>query len=677
LVRKFLPRVEELETRTLLSGIQNIQHVIIIMQENRSFDSYFGTYPAADGIPNGIAIPDPATGKLVAPFHDTNDRNLGATHSNEDALTDIDHGAMDGFLQVYRRVHPTGPPDALGYHDANEIPNYWDYAGNFVLQDHMFSSQLGPSRPSHNYLVSGWSGTCTDPADASTCTSSLINNLLPNDQTPLFGWTDLTYLLSQYGVSWKYYTGSGALTIWNPLPHFTTVHDDGQLDNIVDANDFFGDAANGTLPSVSWVIPSDAVSEHPPSLVSDGQAWVTSLVNAAMEGPDWGSTAIFLAWDDWGDFYDHEPPPNVDGLGFGIRVPALVISPWARQGYIDHQYLSFDSYLKFIEDDFINSQRLDPNTDGRPDPRPTVREDAPILGDLTYDFDFSGGGGGPRGNPSGRKLILPEYPVGRPNTGPIDTVLALDPEDINFDHIIKQSNDSVRTDPTLAVLQRARTGDTAQPAKHVDVRLMRDSILQPTDADAMTGTAANTRETRKKENSRRILALPNLEFLDENARSTAGEIREANYSSLDATPGKVEFVLTTEIEARPAARAAVGTPANFLVTDTPSADVNVEASVVGLGQEEKGVELVEVTLPADSANLAQNWHRTDEVGGISDKDQTTAKLAATVEQRTAMVEKASLVAGAVLIAELRPKYRKDSLWPSRRQADWPHTFPVG
>jgi len=206
---------------------------------------------------------------------------------------------------------------------------------------------------------------------------------------------------------------------------------------------------------------------------------------------------------------------------------------------------------------------------------------------------------------------------------------------------------------------------------------MRDSILQPTDADAMTGTAANTRETRKKENSRRILALPNLEFLDENARSTAGEIREANYSSLDATPGKVEFVLTTEIEARPAARAAVGTPANFLVTDTPSADVNVEASVVGLGQEEKGVELVEVTLPADSANLAQNWHRTDEVGGISDKDQTTAKLAATVEQRTAMVEKASLVAGAVLIAELRPKYRKDSLWPSRRQADWPHTFPVG
>jgi phospholipase C len=521
LVLRFVPRVEELETRSLLSGIQNIQHVIIVMQENRSFDSYFGTYPGADGIPNGIALLDPATGQLVAPFHDTNDRNMGAGHFYEDALTDIDQGAMDGFLQVYRQYHPDGPPDPMGYHTADEIPNYWDYAANFVLQDHMFTSQLGPSRPSHNYLVSGWSATCTDPADASTCTSSLINDVFSEDQTPLFAWTDLTYLLFQYGVSWKSYVDPGAVPIWNPLPHFTTVHDDGQLDHIVDANAFFADAAQGTLPSVSWVIPSDANSEHPPSLVSDGQAWVTSLVNAAMEGPDWGSTAIFLTWDDWGDFFDHEPPPNVDGLGYGIRVPALVISPWARQGYIDQQDLSFDSYLKFIEDDFLNGQRLDPNTDGRPDPRPTVREDAPILGDLTNDFDFS------QSHPSTRKLILPEYPVGRPNTGPIDTVPAQNPEDENFDHLVDQGNDAVRADPTLALEQATNTGDQAKSAQVADTanHANGENAPRPRGADGMASTATNTDGTRKNEETRHIQMPTTGKDLDETLLSAAEAFR--------------------------------------------------------------------------------------------------------------------------------------------------------
>jgi phospholipase C len=116
---------------------------------------------------------------------------------------------------------------------------------------------------------------------------------------------------------------------------------------------------------------------------------VTRLVNAAMRSKDWSSTAIFLAWDDWGGFYDHVRPPVVDQNGYGLRVPAIVISPYARAGYIDHQVLSFDAYVKFIEDDFLGGQRLDPTTDGRPDPRPDVRENAPILGDLTRDFDFT------------------------------------------------------------------------------------------------------------------------------------------------------------------------------------------------------------------------------------------------------------------------------------------------
>ena len=164
---------------------------------------------------------------------------------------------------------------------------------------------------------------------------------------------------------------------------------DHQLGNIQDVSKFYTAAKNGTLPAVSWVVPSGEVSEHPPSPVSFGQSYVTSLVNAVMNSPDWDSTAIFLAWDDWGGFYDHVVPPTVDENGYGLRVPGIVISPYAKHGYVDHQTLSFDAYDKFIEDDFLGGQRIDPATDGRPDPRPTVRENVKILGNLVEDFDFN------------------------------------------------------------------------------------------------------------------------------------------------------------------------------------------------------------------------------------------------------------------------------------------------
>jgi hypothetical protein len=165
---------------------------------------------------------------------------------------------------------------------------------------------------------------------------------------------------------------------------------------------FLTAARSGTLPAVSWVVPSEAVSEHPRSKVSAGQSYVTGLVNAVMSGPDWKSTAIFLTWDDWGGFYDHVVPPVVDQNGYGLRVPGLVISPWARRGVVDHQTLSFDAYLKFIEDRFLHGQRLDPANDGRPDPRPGVRENDPQLGDLLADFDF--------GQTQQPPLLLPVHP---------------------------------------------------------------------------------------------------------------------------------------------------------------------------------------------------------------------------------------------------------------------------
>ena len=272
-------------------------------------------------------------------------------------------------------------------------------------------AQAGPHT---SIWFSGWSALCTNLADPLSCHTTLRDKPDQDLSTtpgapPDHPWTDLTYLLYKHGISWRYYVavgtqpdcddgavtcaakpqGPGTPEIWNPLPDFVDVHQDGQIGNIQDASNFFVAASNGTLPSVSWVIPNQHDSEHPPASIGDGQAWVTRLINAVMQGPDWNTSAIFLAWDDWGGFYDHVVPPNVDANGYGLRVPALVISPFAKKGFIDDQTLSFDAYLKFIEDDFLAGARLDPKTDGRPDSRPTVREMASILGNLEADFDFN------------------------------------------------------------------------------------------------------------------------------------------------------------------------------------------------------------------------------------------------------------------------------------------------
>jgi phospholipase C len=245
-----------------------------------------------------------------------------------------------------------------------------------------------------------------------------------------YAWTDITYLLHRHGVSWGYFITAGrepdcpagtsnckAATmnrgtpdIWNPLPSFTDVRQDSQLSNIRTTPRFLSDARAGRLPAVSWVVPDQAHSDHPPANIGQGQAYVTNLINAVMRGPDWRSTAIFVEWDDWGGFYDHVRPPHVDENGYGLRVPSIVISPYARAGFIDHQTLSFDALNKFIEDDFLSGQRLNPRTDGRPDPRPDVREANPRLGNLVADFNFNQRPLAP--------LILPLHPRPGPASRP-------------------------------------------------------------------------------------------------------------------------------------------------------------------------------------------------------------------------------------------------------------------
>jgi phospholipase C len=429
-----------------LSGIHKIQHVVIIMQENRSFDSYFGTYPGVDGIPMSggrpaLCVPDPKNARCVAPYHDAHDVNHGGPHGQNAALRDIAGGTMSGFIAQAQKAKVTctdpndpvctvpGTTDVMGYHDGGEIPNYWAYARNFVLQDQMFQPNLSWSLPQHLFLVSGWSATCVIPAEPMSCASALESPAPPPDfsktgSVPDYAWTDLTYLLHRRGISWGYYVfaggepdcendesvtcapvGQNAKTpgIWNPLPYFDTVRQNGELGNVQSLNAFYEAARTGTLPAVSWVAPNNKASEHPPARVSAGQTYVTSLVNAVMRSPNWSSTAIFISWDDWGGFFDHVAPPQVDQMGYGLRVPGIVISPYARTHVVDHQVLSHDAYLKFIEDDFLGGERIDPARDGRPDRRPDVREASPRLGDLARDFDF--------GQPPAPPFILPTHPA--------------------------------------------------------------------------------------------------------------------------------------------------------------------------------------------------------------------------------------------------------------------------
>jgi uncharacterized protein (TIGR03437 family) len=264
------------------------------------------------------------------------------------------------------------PTDVLGWHDWHEIPNYWSYANLYVLQDRMFESVASYSLPAHLYMLAAQSGGYVGSTGQAKPSS--------------YGFPEITELLTSGKIDWKYYVTSGTTpdtedgeaigntnqqqqdpktyTLWNPLPAFPAVKgDSAQWNRLVDTSQFYMDAANGALPQVSWVIPSGAVSEHPPSGVQEGMAYVTGLVNAVMKGPQWNTTAIFIAWDDWGGFYDHMVPPAVDKEGLGLRTPGMVLGPYARQNFVDHKTYSFESWLKIVEERFgVNSLTARDNT---------------------------------------------------------------------------------------------------------------------------------------------------------------------------------------------------------------------------------------------------------------------------------------------------------------------------
>jgi phospholipase C len=345
-------------------GMQKVQHIIFILQENRSFDNYFGTFPGADGFPPSTCLPKlPSGSDCVAPFHMPKGEPVwDLDHGWESEHAAYDNGRMDGFVWVH------GTPYTMAYYDERDIPNYWAYARAFTLCDQFFSSELSESLTNHLYSVAAQSAGLIEGVGS----IGELEDVL--DDSAGLTIASMVDLFSKNHISWKYYVETRSnpadretygilpalwfgrpkeFSLWNPLPGFKSVRDDpSRMSRLVDLKEYFQDLHQGTLPGVSWIVPTFEDSEHPPeplAPVAKGMWYVTGLLDALMESPNWKDTVVFLAWDDYGGFYDHVPPPIVDSFGYGPRVPALVISPYAKRGYISHFNYDFTSILKFVE----------------------------------------------------------------------------------------------------------------------------------------------------------------------------------------------------------------------------------------------------------------------------------------------------------------------------------------
>ncbi len=328
--------------------ITAIQHTVFIIKENHTFDNYFGTFPAADGATSGLT----STGQVVplTPMPDRYQANLCNGWSC--ATQAIDGGKMDKFdlissaLSAYTQV------------TAAEIPNYWAYARQFVLADRYFTSIHGPSIPNYFYAIAGQSGGVIDnghdPGPGIDCTGAFWGDFAVLDsagnityQAPCFDFQTLADSLRSAGLTWKCYSGDGVGGIFSFIRHMYNSPD--RQDHVAPTAQFVADAQNGRLPAISWLFPTSPSTEHPPESTCEGENWTVQQLNAVMQGPDWNSTVVFLTYDDFGGFYDHVPPPQLDVFGLGPRVPLLIVSPFAKPGYISHTVYEHSSILKFVE----------------------------------------------------------------------------------------------------------------------------------------------------------------------------------------------------------------------------------------------------------------------------------------------------------------------------------------
>src|SRR5437868_4226006 len=345
-------------------GMTQIQHIVFLIKENRSFDNYFGTYPGANGATSG-PISD---GTVVPLSHQTGATLSDPGHQFYDARAAIDNGNMDGYDLLNLGI-VQGQILPMSQLQQSDIPNYWAYAQNFVLADNMFSSMPSGTFPNHLYAVANDShGTFTTPNTASkgdwgcdapktvTVGQQQAVTGIVNQTYPCFSYKTLADELQAAGISWKYYAPPKGVNgySYSTLNSFTQFRNTTLwTTNVEDYSKFASDVASGNLPAVSWLSPGRIQSEHPPQDFCPGEDWTVQQINAIMSNPtSWNSTVIFITWDDFGGFYDHVPPPSRDQFPLGPRVPLLIISPYARSGYISHTQYEFGSVLRFIEERF-------------------------------------------------------------------------------------------------------------------------------------------------------------------------------------------------------------------------------------------------------------------------------------------------------------------------------------
>ena len=435
------------------SAGQYISHVIVIVQENRSFENFFAGYPGANAPLTGCASPTPGPGapsrfspraypvrttsgsgcpagdKQVTLHQDTFKKNPDLEHTWHSSITDWNGGQMDGFTSFGGKG---GPDASYTYIAHSEIQPYLTMANQYVLADEMFPTEFGGSFTGHLTMVAGtddiklpdqaevdFPSKAPDDCDAPPGTKS--DFITPNRHESYKGpfpcfdqFNTIAQVLDGAGVSWKFYaTKVLDAGMWEPFEAIKYVRygSDWSSNIVAPQTQVLADAASGDLASVDWVTPSRLDSDHPQYLSDKGPSWVASVVNAVGESAYWPNTAIIVVWDDWGGFYDNAAPPQLDYRGLGIRVPCLIISPYAKQGYVSHVQYEYGSILRFIEEvNNLPAGSIGPTSQGYTDGRAASLDDA---------FDFTQQ---PRQfTPISSKYPMSDFRREPPSNEPVDT----------------------------------------------------------------------------------------------------------------------------------------------------------------------------------------------------------------------------------------------------------------
>jgi phospholipase C len=381
------------------SASDGIKYVVVIVQENRTPDNLFHGLPGAD-IAN---VGKDSTGEIITLTSMPLSVSFDLDHSHGGFVKMYDGGKMDGADQLasgctLQGANCPSPHAPFSYVDPAQVQPYFEMAERYSFADRMFQTNQGPSFPAHQFVISGTSAPtatsdlfaaenvgypanvgpnieagCAGPSGQTVAMIDPMGNE-STTQFPCFEHETLLDLLDSHGITWRYYAPSTG-SIWtapNAIRHLRFGNDWQNV--IIPQNKVLTDIANGQLAQVTWVIPDGRSSDHPRQNDGSGPSWVASVVNAIGNSAYWANTAILITWDDWGGWYDHVAPPILNSYEYGFRVPLIVVSPYAKRGYVSHTMHDFGSLLRFTEETF-HLPSLG-NADSRAD-------------DLSDCFDFS------------------------------------------------------------------------------------------------------------------------------------------------------------------------------------------------------------------------------------------------------------------------------------------------